>query len=106
MIALKPSNALFRFSTISAANTSGSGRLSKSASDLYFSQVMSNNVLSSNGANDVEHPARTRGKIAANGCKLQYIFCATRNSFKFNKPQTNSPPKFTTMPTLSELAFV
>ena len=94
-----------QISAISSVNTSGSGRLSKSASDLSFSQVMSNNVLSSNGANDVEHPARTRGKIAANGCKLQYIFCATRNSFKFNKPQTNSPPKFTTMPTLSELAF-
>jgi hypothetical protein len=46
IIALKPSSALSKFSTISSANTSGSGRLSKSASDLSFSQVMSKEVLS------------------------------------------------------------
>jgi len=39
IISLKLANALSKFSAISSANTSGSGRLSKSASDLSFSQV-------------------------------------------------------------------
>jgi uncharacterized protein (DUF433 family) len=43
---LKLPNALSKFSAISSANTSGSGRLSKSASDLSFNQVISKEVLS------------------------------------------------------------
>src|SRR4051794_20886922 len=39
-------NTLSKFSAISSANTSGSGRLSKSASDLSFSQAISKDVLS------------------------------------------------------------
>lgn len=44
--ALKRSSAPSKFSTISSANSSGSGRLSKSARDLSFIQVMSKEVLS------------------------------------------------------------
>src|SRR5688572_10807996 len=40
--------------------------------------------------------------MAAN---FNIFFCATKNSFKFNGPQTNSSLKFATMPILSELAF-
>ena len=46
IMALKPSNALSKFSTISSANTSGSGKLSRSASDLSFNHVVSKEVLS------------------------------------------------------------
>lgn len=44
--ALKLSKPASRFSTISKASSSGSGRLSRSASDVCFSQVMSKDVLS------------------------------------------------------------
>jgi hypothetical protein len=43
---LKDAYPLSKFLAISSANTSGSGRLSKSASNLSFSQAMSKNVLS------------------------------------------------------------
>ncbi len=43
---LKLPNALSKFSAISSANTSGSGRLSKLASDLSFSHVIFKDVLS------------------------------------------------------------
>lgn len=46
IIARKLSKPASKFSTISKANTSGSGRLSRSAKDLSFSQVMSKEVLS------------------------------------------------------------
>ena len=45
-MALKLSNPASKFSTISKANTSGSGRLSKSASDLSFNHIISKDVLS------------------------------------------------------------
>jgi hypothetical protein len=46
IIALKLSSPASKFSTISNASSSGSGRLSRSARDLSFSQVMSKDVLS------------------------------------------------------------
>ncbi len=46
MIALKPAKPASRFSIISSAKTSGSGKLSKSARDLSFNQVISSDVLS------------------------------------------------------------
>jgi hypothetical protein len=46
IISLKLSNPTSKFSIISAARSSGSGRLSRSARDLSFSQVISRLVLS------------------------------------------------------------
>jgi hypothetical protein len=43
---LKLPHALSKFSAVSSANTSGSGRLSRSARDLSFSPVMAKDVLS------------------------------------------------------------
>src|SRR5688572_7053281 len=61
-------------------------------------------MLSSNGQR-CGTPGKGQEKNSCEWLQTSIYFFATKNSFKFNKPQTISPLKFTIMPILSELAF-